>query len=281
MREIQAIQFASKMPKFDLEDLPSEWCPTRHMQIFWEAVSIITPEAERYVMRSVLAYRKEPIIRDNPWLGNLVREFIAQEAAHTRVHIDLNKALGIHEIEQRASLRRALHDLSDELSPLDALAVAAAMEHLFFSVIKLTFIDTGFYKDSRVDPRVLRVFLWHWCEELEHHSVSLSLLTELDSSYKTRLLAAQRVLSRFIPACTEIITAVERHHSPSSYRRKTALDIAKLLAYFSRGADVSSKFLRPNYDIVEAGKWSWPYIEEWRKQIGFADAVEIRSSATS
>lgn len=278
MREIQAIAFESKQPDFDYGAVRKDWCQTRHMQVLWEATSLITPEAERFIMRSVAAYRREPLVRDSPWLGLLIDEFMTQEAAHTRVHVKLNEALGIDAIERRSGMRRTLRDLSSTLPKLDALAMAAAMEHLFFSVIKLTFIDTGFYRDPDVDPAVLDVFLWHWCEELEHHSVTLSLLSCLDVSYETRLRAAKRVLTEFIPACHEIVMGVERHHSPIAYRWRGPADIAKLLTYFARGMHVSSRFLVPDYDVIEAGKWSWSYIEEWRDGLGFGDPVEIRSS---
>lgn len=279
METIEAIEFHSKKVDFDLdfENSSDAWCDTRHMRVFWEAVSLITPAAEKYIMRSVLAYKNEPIIKDNSWLRTLVNEFIEQEREHTLVHVKLNKALGINDIGENSSLEKTMRGLTDDLSTLDNLAIAAALEHLFFSVIKLTFIDTGFYKDQAVDKKVLEVFKWHWCEELEHHSVTISLLTKLDTSYKTRIRAAYNVAFKFIPDCWKIILELEKRYSPRHYRFNAMIDTIKLLNYFRKGIDVSSKFFDPTYDVIPAGKWSWAYIEQWRKSFGFNEPVSIRS----
>ncbi len=280
MNSIEAIQFSSKMPVFQFDRVRNDWCDTRHMQVLWESASLVAPEAEKYIMRSVLAYRDHPVIKNSEWLKTLIDEFITQEREHTRIHIELNKALGMQHICENAKLGDTMRNLTANLSVLDNLAVAAALEHLFFSVIKLTFIDTGFYKDKTVDPNVLNIFTWHWCEELEHHSVTLSLLSELDKNYKTRFYAAYNMLFKLIPACYEIVLEVERFHSPKHYIRNSIVDIIKLLNYFRKGIGVSSKFLMPKYDIIKAGEWSWPYIEEMRKTIGFEESVQIQSNKT-
>ncbi|MFT6056795.1 metal-dependent hydrolase [Zhongshania sp. BJYM1] len=279
MKTIEAIQFHSKKINFDFnfENTSDAWCDTRHMRVFWEAVSLITPSAEKYIMRSVLAYKNEEIIKGNSWLQTLVNEFIEQEREHTHIHIKLNKALGINDIGENSSLEKTMRGLTEDLSILDNLAIAAALEHLFFSVIKLTFIDTGFYKDQTVDKKVLEVFKWHWCEELEHHSVTISLLSNLDSSYKTRIRAAYNIVFKFIPDCWKIILELERLYSPKNYRFNAMIDTIKLLNYFRKGIGVSSKFFDPAYDVIPAGKWSWTYIEQWRKSFGVNEPVNIRS----
>ncbi len=277
-QEIRAIQFSSKKPDFDFDNIRDCWCDIRHMRVLWEAASLITPEAEKYVMRSVSAYNKDPIIKDNPWLKTLVDEFMEQEREHTKIHKQLNKALGMHHIDVESKMAKTLRDLTKDLSKLDALATAAALEHLFFSVIKLTFIDTGFYKDETVDPKVLDVFRWHWCEELEHHSVTLSLLAQLDTSYKARMYGAYNTIFKFLPVCSQIILEVERFHYPKYYLLNTAIDMVKISNYFRKGFDISAKYFKPEYDIVQAGEWSWPYIEEWRKKIGYEESVQVRSN---
>ena len=277
MNTIEAIDFHSKKVDFDLNlSACDSWCDTRHMRIFWEAVSLITPAAEKYIMRSVLAYKNDPIIKDNAWLKTLVDEFIEQEREHTVVHVKLNKALGINDIGESSNLEKTMRGLTSNLSILDNLAIAAALEHLFFSVIKLTFIDTGFYKDETVDKKVLDVFKWHWCEELEHHSVTISLLSQLDNSYKTRIGAAFNIVSKFIPDCWKIILEVEKLYSPTHYRFNATVDTLKLLNYFRKGVGVSSKFFDPTYDVIPAGKWSWSYIEQWRKSLGVDEEVKVR-----
>ncbi|OUR89331.1 hypothetical protein A9Q81_21970 [Gammaproteobacteria bacterium 42_54_T18] len=275
MNHIKSIAFASKQPVFDFNNIDSNWCQSRHLRVFWEAVSLITPEAEKYIMRSVRAYINEPIVKENPWLEELIEEFNAQEREHTTIHTELNKSLDIHTIALRSKLEETMRTLTKSQSKLDNLALTAALEHLFFSVIKLTFIDTNFYRDPTLDPKVLKVFMWHWCEELEHHSVSINLLSAVDKSYKTRIHAAYKMLWDFIPVCTDIIVAIERHYSPKYYRYNAAIDIAKIIGYFRKGIGVSAKYFDMEYDIIDAGEWTWPYIEEWRENIGFAGPVEI------
>ncbi len=278
MNTIKSIDFVSKQPVFDFNNIPVMWCEPRHLRVFWNAVSIITPEAEKYIMRSVRAYLNDPVVKENPWLEQLIDEFNAQERQHTLIHTELNKSMGIYEIEMRSRLQETMQNLTKNLSKIENLAITAAMEHLFFSVIKLTFIDTGFYKDESVDAKVKRVFLWHWCEELEHHSVSINLLQALDKSWQTRVRAAQKMLTRFLPVCWEIIVDIERFYSPKHYRMHAAVDIPKITRYFTRGLGVTGKYFNTDYDVIEAGEWSWPYIEQWRKELGFAAPVQIIES---
>lgn len=278
METIKSIEFHSKQPNFDFNHLDPQWCRTRHLRVFWEAVSLITPEAERYIMRSVRAYLNDPIVKNNPWLEQLIDEFNAQERQHTLIHTELNKALGVHEIEMRSRLRETMQHLTKTQSKIDNLALTAALEHLFFSVIKLTFIDTGFYRDESLDAKVLQVFLWHWCEELEHHSVSINLLSALDKNYKTRIHAAYKLLWEFIPACKDIILEIEKFYSPKNYRMHFAVDLVKIISYFRKGLGVSAKYFDMNYDVIEAGQWSWTYIEDWRAELGFAEPVRIIQS---
>lgn len=278
MSTIKSIDFVSKLPEFDFNNIPELWCEPRHLRVFWDAVSIITPEAEKYIMRSVRAYLNDPIVKENPWLEQLIDEFNAQERQHTFIHTELNKAMGIHEIDMRSRLQETMQQLTKNLSKIENLAITAAMEHLFFSVIKLTFIDTGFYKDESVDEKVKKVFLWHWCEELEHHSVSINLLQALDSSWQTRVKAAQKMLTKFLPVCVEIIIDIERLYSPKHYRMHAAVDIPRITGYFRKGIGVTGKYFDTSYDVIDAGEWSWAYIEQWRTQLGFAAPVKIIES---
>lgn len=280
MSLIKSIEFYSKKPEFNFTRIDPNWCQSRHLRIFWEAVSLITPEAEKYIMRSVRAYLNEPVVKENPWLENLIEEFNSQEREHTVIHTELNQSLGIYAIEQRSELAATMRHLTNSLSKLDNLAITAALEHLFFSVIKLTFIDTNFYRDPSLDPKVLDVFMWHWCEELEHHSVSINLLSAVDKSYKTRIHAAYKVLWDFIPVCKDIIVEIERFYSPHHYRAKAAVDIAKIIRYFSKGIGVSTKYFDMNYDIIKEGEWTWPYIEAWRDNMGHGAPVNIIQSST-
>lgn len=278
MSVIKSIDFVSKQPEFDFNNIPEMWCEPRHLRVFWDAVSIITPEAEKYIMRSVRAYLNDPVVKENPWLEELIEEFNAQERQHTVIHTELNKSIGIYEIEMRSRLQETMQTLTKDLSKIDNLAITAAMEHLFFSVIKLTFIDTGFYKDESVDPKVKKVFLWHWCEELEHHSVSINLLMALDKNWQTRVKAAKNILTKFLPVCWDIIVDIERFYSPRAYRYNAAIDIPLIIRYFTRGLGVTGKYFDTDYDIIEAGEWSWKYIEDWRAELGFAAPVEIIQS---
>ncbi|OUS24200.1 hypothetical protein A9Q99_24990 [Gammaproteobacteria bacterium 45_16_T64] len=281
MSLIKSIEFYSKKPEFDFNNIDPNWCQSRHLRVFWEAVSLITPEAEKYIMRSVRAYVNEPIVKENPWLEKLIEEFNSQEREHTVIHTELNQALGIYAIERRSELEATMRHLTKSLSKLDNLAITAALEHIFFSVIKLTFIDTHFYKDESLDQKVLEVFMWHWCEELEHHSVSINLLSAVDKSYKTRIHAAYKVLWDFIPVCKDIIVDIERFYSPKNYRSKAAVDIAKIIGYFSKGIAVSTKYFDMDYDIIKEGEWTWPYIEEWRENMGHGAPVNIIQSGGS
>lgn len=127
---------------------------------------------EKYMCKAMRA--AESVITD-PEVLEEARQFRAQEAVHSLAHREHAKIL----IEQFPGLQTALDkaiksydDLYDE-QPLEYhLAYAGGLEATFTPFFKMI-LDHRDILYSGGDARVASLFLWHFCEEIEHRSSAL------------------------------------------------------------------------------------------------------------
>ena len=117
---------------FDPHVVPLDWYRgDAHLTTFWDALSLLFPEGERFFVESVRRYRER--IQD-PELRAAIEAFIGQEAMHGRSHRafnDMLRARGLGEVSERAEqqLRRLLGLARRRLSGRAQLAVTCALEH--------------------------------------------------------------------------------------------------------------------------------------------------------
>jgi len=62
---------------------------------FYNVLSAGIPAFERYVIKAVRDMRDDPSLDDDPRLRELADIFVAQEVAHTRAHMPINKHLNL------------------------------------------------------------------------------------------------------------------------------------------------------------------------------------------
>jgi predicted metal-dependent hydrolase len=142
----------------------------------WNALSLMFPHGERFFIASVAAYRDRV---DDPVLLEAVREFVAQEALHTREHIDYNSALQ-NCVDARKLEREVAEHLDfvrGKLRPLERLAVTCALEHFTAIMAREVLADPAYLAGAL--PSYARLWTWHALEECEHKAVAFDVFAHV------------------------------------------------------------------------------------------------------
>lgn len=165
---------------FDLEgDIPRHWFAGDPFKSrFFDAMSTLFPEGEKYFMASVRAYKDD--IQD-PKLAEEVRLFIRQEAQHGMIHMRYNERLGRQgfDIDKNQRILKFLfHKFAPALAPrIQRLTDSAATEHLTAILAHCLFTDK--HVMAGADPRVRAMYAWHSIEEVEHKAVIYDVLVKV------------------------------------------------------------------------------------------------------
>ena len=147
-------------------------CGDPDQTAFVDGLSALLPEGERYFVKAVRHYQGS--ITD-PDLRERVTRFVAQEANHSREHIDYNNGmrnLGYNVDVMEARLRAKL-DITK--SPLVRLAVTCCIEH-FTTIFSDPVLRHSSYLE-RAPVTYREIWQWHALEELEHKAVPFDVFT--------------------------------------------------------------------------------------------------------
>jgi len=169
------------------DDIPKHWHSNDpFITHFFNGLSTLFPEGERFFVDSVRHYRNQ--ITD-PKLKEEVRGFIAQEALHSREHIEYNRILkhqgyDIDKLDRR--LNRLLSYARKYLSPKRQLATTCALEH-FTAIMAASLLEDPEWLQG-ADPRIAMLWRWHALEETEHKAVCYDVYQTIGGGYFCRTL---------------------------------------------------------------------------------------------
>lgn len=170
------------------DDIPRHWFGGDAFKTrFFDAMSTLFPDGERFFIYSVRAYRDK--ITD-PVLAEQVKHFIFQEAQHGKAHEEYNDRLARQGIridrimEKYADILRFFKRLPNSFN----LGQTAASEHM------TAVMAHGFAKTPEIledaDPRIRALYIWHAVEEVEHKAVAYDVMKKVAKiSYFTRILS--------------------------------------------------------------------------------------------
>lgn len=141
---------------------------------FMNALSLLFPEGETFFIDSTRPFLKD--VKD-PKLKKELKNFMTQEAIHTREHIEYNKMLkreGLNPDVLEKGLKRDL-DMGRKMLPaMHQLGITVALEH-WTGILAARLLDTPEALDG-AHPEMRNVWLWHAIEESEHKSVCFDLM---------------------------------------------------------------------------------------------------------
>lgn len=163
-------------------------------------LSAMFPPGEMFFIESVRNVRDQ--ITDEKLLED-IRNFIAQEAFHSREHKSLNEHLiqtNYSEVVEIEALTKARLDKFRKLPKVEQLAATVVMEHFTATLARLLLTDPLIKQKTTQESRNL--WEWHALEELEHKSVAFDALKAIGgNTVRNRRIALIRV-ARFIAPIT-------------------------------------------------------------------------------
>lgn len=141
---------------------------------FFDSVSLLFPDGERYFIESVRGFRKRI---EDPKLQEDVKHFIQQEAQHSIAHSKMNDVLESHGLpvtQITAEANEIFLWMTRNFSPRFNLALTAAFEHLTALMAESFFGDKKDFAEA--DPYVRALLAWHAIEEMEHRDVAFDVM---------------------------------------------------------------------------------------------------------
>lgn len=160
-------------------DIPRFWLDGQPFRTrFFDAMSIMFPEGERYFISCVRDFRDavtEPHLRQD------IQAFIRQEGQHGMLHSQFNERLraqGVDVDRLEGYTRRFLFGFMRRFLPKKHnLAGTAACEHLTAIMARGLFARRGAL--DAADPRLHALYSWHAMEELEHRAVAFDVMQQV------------------------------------------------------------------------------------------------------
>jgi predicted metal-dependent hydrolase len=254
---------------FDLEDEHAgRWhSDNPYISHFWNGLSLMFPEGERFFMRAVSRVRKQ--IRD-PQLQQEISAFLRQEGIHTREHIKYNDTLRrqgypvqLLEWVTRLSLRS-----TQVTSARWQLAITCAFEHFTATLADAVLSDPKILDGA--SPEFAALWRWHCAEEVEHKSVAFDVYEQISPGtigYLRRVLIMAFLSANFLP-----YTMVHQLFLASCDRLvPVPRDVKRALEFFwtrpgliPRGLRLYLAYYRPGYN-------PWDHdnahgVERWRRE---------------
>jgi uncharacterized protein len=172
---------------FDPRTVPRNWYRgDAHLTTFWNALSLLFPEGERFFVESVRRFRDRI---EDPAQRAEIDAFIGQEAMHGRAHRAFNEMVRERDLavsaEAEAGLRRLLAFARRTLTPKGQLAITCALEH-FTAILAEQLLEREDHR-SAGHPSVQPLWTWHALEESEHKAVAFDVYEAVGGTYARRV----------------------------------------------------------------------------------------------
>jgi predicted metal-dependent hydrolase len=159
---------------FDMQDgdIPRYWLNgDAHQTRYFDALSLMFPDGERFFIDSVRAFRSE--VADDASLNAAVGGFIGQEAMHSREHLLYNERLerqGVGAFALMDIVREVQDRRARTLSPIGQLALTICLEHFTAMLADQLLRHPSLMQ--KADARMAAIWRWHALEETEHKAVA-------------------------------------------------------------------------------------------------------------
>jgi predicted metal-dependent hydrolase len=177
--EVRNVRFKTE------KSVPKYWHPKgRAVTIFFNNLSILFPEGERFFIHSVKHFAK--VVKD-PQLQKEVRAFMGQEAMHTREHEgynDMLEAQGYSAKEIERSVTALLNLVMKYLPKRVQLSATVALEH--WTAVLANILLERPELVAGADSEMAELWRWHAAEETEHKAVAFDVYKAAGANYPER-----------------------------------------------------------------------------------------------
>lgn len=138
------------------------------------ALSLTFPDGEKLFMDAVRHFRGKV----SGQLAEDVRQFLAQEAMHSREHHALNAIIDRNKypVDEILGRVRARIAFNRSKGPYAMLLSTIALEHFTALMADMHMQNRGLFAEA--DPEIARLWRWHALEETEHKAVAFDVFLE-------------------------------------------------------------------------------------------------------
>jgi predicted metal-dependent hydrolase len=253
---------------FDVDGEPAgRWHRNNpYVSHFFNGLSLMFPEGERFFMRSVARVRTQ--VRD-PQLQRAITAFLAQEGMHSREHVKYNRALRrqgyptrLLELVTRVALRS-----TEVMSARWQLAVTCGFEHFTATLADTVLRDQAILEGA--EPEFAALWRWHCAEEIEHKSVAFDVYEELAPGligYLRRVIIMLFLTANFLPYSMvhQIVLASGDRIVPHPR------EVARAVQFFWTRPGLVPRGLRLYLDYFRPGFQPWDHdntdsLARWRR----------------
>lgn len=173
--------------------LETDWFDGHPFKTAWfNAMSITFPLGEKFFIDSVRHFADD--VHDPKLLAD-IRRFCGQEGFHRREHDRYNRELCARRGYDFAWLEGRLENniarAERLLSPLQRLAVTAALEHIT-AIMAESALGADAPMSGVVDPAMQSLWNWHAAEEMEHKAVAFDVYRAVEGSERMRKYSLRR-----------------------------------------------------------------------------------------
>ncbi len=240
----------------------------------FNALSLTFPDGERLFMDAVKHYR--PQLQGK--LLDDVRDFIRQEAIHSREHHLLNELIDTQKYPVASVLGeiRGRIKESRDRGPMGMLLSTIALEHFTAMLADLFAAQRDLFKG--VEPGIERMWRWHAMEETEHKAVAYDVYLEVTKGWSP----VQRYMRRCVAMA--IITFLftrnigryaARLLEADGYEPKAALKAVNRYLWtepglFQRGWKIYLSWFRPGFHPWDQDNRA--LVESWKAEFDAAVA---------
>lgn len=231
--------------QFSPEEAPKYWFDNDPwLTHLFNALFFAVPDGERWVMESA---RKQAALIQNEGLKHIVRQFIRQEASHSREHDSVNALMAQYGLPATA-IEANFQFIREKIQGLfgqDVQAgVAAAIEH-FTAVLSEVLLEHPALFEH-MHPKMRALIYWHMVEETEHKGVSFDIFSQtVGTDARAYLLRTACLLGTFGLGFFAVVYAGQfylLYKDRQLFNLKSALHCAKTL--FVKPAVMNKIWLR-------------------------------------
>jgi uncharacterized protein len=221
---------------------------------FFNALSAVFPRGEAFMIESLLPWQS----RVPEALAKDVKIFIEQEAAHSREHAGLNRAL-IRSGYDIAPLDRAIRQFVEffgRTSELTKLGATMCIEHLT-AIVAAEMLENPKHLEG-CEEEVRKLWLWHGIEEVEHKAVAFDVWMWATRDWS----AARRWATRSGMMCAVSISFfINRSRGQIELLRQDGIGwkqaLPRMLRYgFGKGG-IGRRIMRPWAQFLKPGFHPW------------------------
>ena len=231
-------------------------------------LSLTFPDGERMFMDSVRAYKSEVSGK----LAQDVKDFIRQEAIHSREHHLMNQLINRdkYPVEEIEGFVRTRVDFARKGGSMRMLMATICLEHFTAMMADLMADDHAMFK--KTDAEIERMWRWHAMEETEHKAVAYDVFLEVTKNwsplkrYLRRSIAMALISQQFTNNIATYATMMLEADGYSQKQAKQAVRkyLWKDPALFGRGWKIWLTWFKPGFHPWDHD--NRPLMAQWKTE---------------